>query len=146
MTDFFTRPVWPVRSIDGDTSDWLEDNGRREYAVRRDRDLGINTPEMHATDPEVRAKAVEAKQFREAWLIEHVAHNTATLKWPKLRENDFGQTAMLLWAEYVAVPYFVLHSEKPDSFDRWLSTIECQAGHSLQQALLDAGLAVPFAG
>ena len=138
MTDFFDRPVWPVHSIDGDTNDWLEDNGRREYAIRRDRDLGINTPELHAADPEVRAKAYAAKDFREHWLAEHAAHNSATLKWPKLDGT--------LFAEYVAVPYFVLRSEKPDSFDRWLSTIECQAGHSLQQALLDSGLAVPFAG
>lgn len=136
MSDFYTRAIWPVHEIDGDTTRYLEDDGRRSYTVRTERDLGINTPELHDPDPTIRAKALDAKTYRRQWFITHLAHNTATLSWPRITGD--------LFAEFVEVPYFVLRSAKPESFDRWLSEIYCQAGHNLQQALLDAGLAVTF--
>jgi hypothetical protein len=131
-----TCPIWPVHSVDGDTSDFLEDDGRRAYSVRRDRDLGINTPEMHSADPEQRKRAIAAKAFRESWFGQHLICNQKTVSWPRLDGS--------LFSGYVEVPYFILRSEKPDAFDRWLSTIRCQLGHVLPQALLDAGYAEPF--
>lgn len=131
----YWRKIWPVHEVDGDTSDVLEDDGRRAYAVRRERDLGIDTPEMHAADPLVRARAAQAAIYRRAWFEEHIACNTLHDSWPRVD----GQ----LFAGYVEIPYFLLDSRKPDSFDRWLSLIECQAGHSLADALLQAGLADP---
>lgn len=136
MTELYARAVWPIHAVDGDTSDLVEDDGRRQYTVRRDRDLGIDTPEVHAADPLKRAEAAQAKLVRTQWFAEHLAHNTGTMRWPRIDGN--------LFSGFVEVPYFILRSEKPDTFDRWLSTITCQAGHSLQQALLDAGLAVEF--
>ena len=134
--ELYWRPIWPVHEVDGDTSDYLEDDGRRQYAVRRDRDLGINTPELHAKSPKERDRALAAKAFRAHWYAEHLPCNTDTLSWPRMDGT--------LFAGYVDVPYFLLRSEKADAFDRWLSTIMCQAGHVLPQALLDAGLAVQF--
>ena len=135
--ELFERAIWPIHSIDGDTTRYVEDDGRRSYTVRTERDLGINTPELHSPDPALRAKAIEAKQFREEWFAEHVQCNKRTISWPRIDANP----APTLFSEFVEIPYFILRTASPDSFDRWLSTIRCQAGHTLQQDLLDAGLA-----
>lgn len=134
----FQRRIWPMHEVDGDTSGYIEDSGRRTYTVWRDRDLGINTPELHASDPAVRQKAEAAKAFRLAWFRTHVACNIDRDSWPRLDGNLFADT--------VEIPYFLLDSHASDSFDRWLSIITCQAGHNLQIDLLAAGLAVPFKG
>ena len=136
MIELYQRAIWPVRDVDGDTLDYLEDDGRRSYAVRRERTLGINAPEIHAPDPAVRQQAAAAAAEAVHWFTEHLPCNKEFKSWPRLDGSVFSG--------YVEVPYFLLDSRKPDSFDRWLSVITCQAGHSLGQHLLDLGLAVPF--
>ena len=136
--DLYTRAIWPVHSVDGDTWDYLEDTGRRDYVVRRDRTLGINTPELHARDTAVRARAQAARAAVPVWFNDHLACNTAVLWWPRIDGTLFG--------EYVAIHYFLLRSEKTEEFGRWLADTWCQAGHNLGQYLLSAGLADPFTG
>src|SRR5215467_2869794 len=119
--DLYTRAAWPVHRVDGDTADFLEDDGRRSYTLRRERMLGINTPELHASDPDVRAKAQQATDFMHAWLIQHLPHNALTVSWPKIDGNIFSET--------IDIHYFLITSSKPDAFDRWLCILKCQSGH-----------------
>jgi micrococcal nuclease len=49
--------------VDGDTVDAIVDLGFYVNYNTRLRLYGINTPELHATDPAVRAKALEAKNY-----------------------------------------------------------------------------------
>ena len=82
--------------------------------------LGINTPELHATDPAVRDRAIQARSFTGSWLVEHATHLAGGLS------ADF--------------PFFVT-TQKTDHFARWLATVRCGQGHELNQDLLAAGLA-----
>jgi endonuclease YncB( thermonuclease family) len=120
----FADSLWTYRctvrrAVDGDTVDAYIDAGFLNYRLERLRLLGINTPELHAADPAVRATALQAKAFTEQWLAEHQAHGPSD--WP-----------------------FLIRSAKSDAFGRWLADLQCPQEHSLNQALLDAGLAVPF--
>lgn len=55
-----------VRAVDGDTIDVIVDVGFEDYRTERVRVGGVNTPELHATDPAVRAAAVAARSFTAA--------------------------------------------------------------------------------
>lgn len=53
---------------DGDTISAVVDLGFRMTTEQRLRLLGVNTPELHAQDPDERRRAQEAKAFTEAAL------------------------------------------------------------------------------
>lgn len=106
--------------VDGDTVDLFVDCGFRQYATLRMRLLGINAPEMNATDPAVRQRALEAKQY----VIERLkpAPVSMTDAWPLL-----------------------VRTHKTDSFGRWLAEVWVtpDAG-TLGDAMISLGLATPF--
>jgi micrococcal nuclease len=106
--------------IDGDTLDTVIDVGFRLTTEQRVRLLAVNTPELRARDPAERAAAQQARTFVVDWVAQHAAH-AVRADWP-----------------------FVVHTEKSDVFGRYLAHFTCAAGHSLNDDLLAAGLAVPF--
>jgi micrococcal nuclease len=57
--------------IDGDTIDVLIDLGFRVSSHQRIRLVGVDTPEIHSSDPDKRAKAQAAKAFTTAWVESH---------------------------------------------------------------------------
>jgi endonuclease YncB( thermonuclease family) len=105
-----------ARVIDGDTLDVELDQGLHTYRLERLRLLGVNTPELHASDPAVRAQAAEAKAFVERWLEVHAHGSDAVTGWPLL-----------------------LITSKSDAFGRWLADVYCAQDHSLTAELLAAG-------
>jgi len=56
-----------VKVVDGDTVDLMIDLGLRIYSLQRIRLSGVNTPELRASDPALREKAQQAKEFVETW-------------------------------------------------------------------------------
>ena len=112
--------IWIERVIDGDTVQCSLDQGLRIYRTERLRLLGVDTPELNASDPAVRLKAIAAKDYTAAWILEHGAHHSpetgTTLAWP-----------------------FIVRTAKADSFGRWLADVTCGAGHSLSADLLSSG-------
>jgi len=120
MRDPYWRRLRPVRTIDGDTLQGVVDLGYYTYVEHRLRLLGVDTPELHSSNPDERIRAQAARDFVDAWLIAHGAE-AKDVRWP-----------------------FRVRSEKADSFGRFLAYIECDGGHSLGDALLDNGLAVPY--
>lgn len=60
-----------LETIDGDTLDVAVDLGFRVQTVQRIRLLGVDTPEMHASDPAKRTRAQAAKAFTAAWVEAH---------------------------------------------------------------------------
>lgn len=117
------RPVTPytyrvrqiVRVVDGDTVDLRVDLGFHVEITERFRLAGIDTPELVGAE---RRRGMEAA----AWL-------DATLR---------AAPPGALWVE----------SERLDSFRRWLGTLwlmEAGGALSVNQALIEAGLAVPYA-
>jgi micrococcal nuclease len=121
MRDTYWRRARVVRVIDGDTIQLIVDLGFYTYAEHRMRLLGVDTPEMHAPLPEVRASALAAATFTTEWLRDHTLHATD----PDWRFN--------------------IRTEKADSFGRFLAYLECAQGHSLNDDLLSTGHARPYA-
>ncbi len=117
--DVFWRRCRPIHVVDGDTTDFLIDLGYRLTATQRLRFLGVNTAEMHATDPALRAKAEQGKAFTAKWLADHQHGSLDTFP-------------------------FDLRTEKDDAFGRYLAEVQCLAGHSLNADLLSSGNAVAF--
>ena len=118
--------VWIERIIDGDTVQCTIDQGLRIYRDERLRLLGVDTPELRASDPAVRLKATAARDYTAAWVLEHAAHaseetGTTVTKWP-----------------------FIARTVKADSFGRWLADVSCGAGHNLSADLLSSGNAAPY--
>lgn len=112
--------------VDGDTADFVVDLGFHQYMKARFRFARINAPEMNSTDPVVRAKAQEAKDF-----VKKAISNVAPC---------FTDAA---WSVRI-VP-----GKDPDNYGRWLAEIYyVPAGQSIEgslnQELLDLGLAVLY--
>jgi endonuclease YncB( thermonuclease family) len=129
LLDGYWRAADVYHVVDGDTFDAELDMGHRQRRDERLRLLGVNAPELHASNPDDRLKAQEARDFVIAWLEEHRTHNTLSLTWASREQYPFN-----------------IRSVKSDSFGRWLAAVECQQAHDLATALLDNGLAVPFRG
>ena len=127
LRDEHWRAADIYRVVDGDTVDATVDAGFKRRSDERLRLLGVNTPELRSRDPQERIAAQQAKDFTAAWLAEHAQMNTVTVTWGDEEVRPFN-----------------IQTEKDDSFGRWLATVECQRGYSLNQALLDSGNAVPF--
>lgn len=125
LKDEFWRSARLIYVVDGDTIYVEIDGGHRVRSDQKLRLLGVNTPELHDPDLNIRARAQQAKAFTTTWLTEHQAHNTQSLSWGGREVFPFN-----------------VRSEKGDSFDRWLALVQCQLGHDLCQDLLDSGLAV----
>jgi micrococcal nuclease len=107
-----------LRVIDGDTIVARIDLGFRMTTEQSLRLLGINTPELRSPDPEIRRRAVEARNRVEAW----IAEQQGTLQWPLL-----------------------VATAKGDSFGRWLADVRSvSTGESLNEGLLREGFAIPF--
>lgn len=120
MRDPYWRRARLERVIDGDTVQVTVDLGYYTFAEHRFRLLGVDTPEVNASDPDERARAQAATAFVVAWFAEHAAHS-----------------ARPDWA-------FHVRTEKADSFGRFLADVECVAGHDLNRTLLDTGHARPW--
>ncbi len=118
MKDPYWRRARATRVIDGDTVDVVIDLGFYINAAHRLRLLGLDTPELHDRDPEMRARAEAAKSYTADWLDEHVAH-ASEADWP-----------------------YSVRTEKSDVFGRFLAYVECGQEHSLNDALLESGHAV----
>lgn len=76
-----------LRAIDGDTVDVLIDLGLNAYRTERVRVAGVNTPELHASDPTVRAQALAAQQFT----AQHVEGQVFTVQTYKAGEEKYGR-------------------------------------------------------
>ncbi len=112
-----------IRVVDGDTVDLVVDLGFHCSLTGRFRLLGIDTPELHAADPTLRARAVEAK----AHLLASIGETWDGTTWA-LRLTD------------------VRHD--PDNFGRWLAVLwkhdDAAVEQNVNQDLISAGLAVPY--
>lgn len=114
----FVYRARPGRVVDGDTLDVVVDLGFHLTATLRLRLLGVNTPELHDDNTEVRAAAVKARTFVESW----VSKLDPGAAWPIL-----------------------VRTEKSDVFGRWLAEVWADGAEvTLNAGLLDAGLAVVF--
>jgi micrococcal nuclease len=120
MRDAYWRRANVLNVVDGDTVDMNVDLGFYVSTVQRFRLLGIDAYEMRQGSDEDRAEGRQAKDLVQAWCVEH-RHQEADADWP-----------------------FVVRTEKSDSFGRFLAHVECSQGHSLEGAVLDAGLAVEY--
>jgi micrococcal nuclease len=105
-----------INVVDGDTVDLIIDLGFRMSTTQRVRILGVDTPELHDTDPITRDKANQARTFTISKLL-------------------MNQTSAL-----------TIKTEKSDSFGRWLAEVWYNEGgpRHLGDELLAKGLAVPF--
>ena len=118
--------------VDGDTADFLVDLGFHQYMKARFRFSRINTPELSSTDPAVRAKAMEARNFV----------FSAILRDPNTKSFD----------EKISWTCRLVAEKDPDNYGRWLAEVFYQPWTngkqlpevSLNQQLLDAGLAVLY--
>ncbi|HXI18067.1 MAG TPA: thermonuclease family protein [Chloroflexota bacterium] len=117
--------IWIERVIDGDTVQCLIDGGLRGYREERLRLLGVDTPELRASDPAVRLAAIAARDYTAAWALDHAKHASpetgTTAEWP-----------------------FIARTVKADSFGRWLADVSCGAGHNLSADLISSGNASVF--
>lgn len=114
--EIFVFRARAVRVVDGDTCDLIVDLGFRMTTTQRFRLLGIDTPEMNATDLKERERAVAATQALVGML------SSGAGDWPLL-----------------------VRTQKADSFGRWLAEIWVEAtGTSVNASLLLQGYAVPF--
>ena len=110
-----------IKVVDGDTVDLDIDLGLDIHHQVRVRLYGINTPELHSSDSEVLKKAKEAKLF---------LFNILTL--PNLRSKD-----LLIKTQ----------KDKTEKYGRYLAEIFTDGDPvSVNQKLIDAGLAVPYFG
>jgi len=123
IKDPYIRKCRILKVIDGDTLEVEIDLGFNMRMTERVRLLGINCPEMKGT---TKAAGEAAHYFVEEWLLDNAG--------PTVGEDggifDYGIVFM--------------RSEKDDSFGRWLALIETEEGLNLNQAILEAGHAVPW--
>lgn len=117
----FTYPARCTNIVDGDTIDVTLDLGLHLTSTQRVRLLGINCPELHATDVDTRMRAQGAKTFTEETINEW--QDNTTLKFPLL-----------------------ITTTKADAFGRWLADVESAMFHTdtLSNELLTAGHAIPY--
>lgn len=105
--------------VDGDTVDVELDIGFHTRRIERLRLLGVNTPELHATDPQVRTAAAAAKLFTVQWMHAHIS---PAAEWS-----------------------FRVQTEKTDAFGRYLATVwAIDDGSCLNDELLAQGFAVVY--
>jgi endonuclease YncB( thermonuclease family) len=76
---------------DGDSGYALLDRGEREYGNSSFRLYGVNTPELNATDPEVRAKAVAARD----WLREKILGKQVWVR--SMGLEKYGRILLIIW-------------------------------------------------
>jgi micrococcal nuclease len=105
-----------IRVVDGDTVDLDIDLGLDIHHQVRVRLYGINTPELHSSVPEEQAKARQARLFLMTLL---------------------GSEDLIIKTE----------KDKTEKYGRYLAEIFTDGDPvSMNQKLLDAGLAVPYFG
>src|SRR5262245_18123180 len=100
LRDPYLRQARITRVVDGDPCDVDLSLGFSMTATHRLRLLGVNTPELHATDMAVRARAEAAKAFTTAWVEEH--RHDYEGPWP-----------------------YIVRTEKSDVFGRFLAQVFC---------------------
>lgn len=109
------------RVVDGDTAIMLVDLGYNVRGQHSIRFMGVDAPEKFSGPPEERDRGRQATRFVEEWFSTHQFHMAGNVGWP-----------------------FIIRSEKDhQTFGRYIGDIYCQQGHSLAQALVEAGQAVP---
>ncbi len=110
-----------TRVVDGDTADLVVDVGYHVTLTSRFRLLGINAPEMHAADPAVRQRALDAKTYLAAAIEAGAGDWWLRLTDVKPDADSFGRWLAVMWRR------------TPTGVDR-----------NVNQDLVDAGLAVVF--
>ena len=122
MTFNFSYRAKCLNVIDGDTIHLYIDTGFHKYEEQHIRLLGVNTPELHSAVPELKAKALAAKNFTIATLA----------KWSADFKDD--------WPIYI-------ETFKSDAFGRWLATVwpsQHLLATDLSTLLIQAGHGVAF--
>jgi endonuclease YncB( thermonuclease family) len=118
-----------VRVHDGDTATLYVDCGFRFFKQDQFRLFGINAPELHATDPSVKAKAAEAR--------DRLSH---LLGLPAGGEGSASPGGP--W------PIRLMVQVAPEKYGRWLATLFITDGSGVEvnvnNTLVKEGLAVPF--
>lgn len=116
-----------LRVIDGDTIDARIDLGFHMTTTQRLRLLGVNTPETHAKDPQVRLAAQAATDYTHRWI-------------------DAARPAPIPEPSHPVQPWpFLIATAKSDAFGRWLATLGFpDLDNTLNAALLDLGFATPY--
>lgn len=76
---------------DGDSGYAFLDRGEREYGNSLFRLYGVNTPELNATDPAVRAKAILARD----WLREKILGKQVWVR--SLGMEKYGRILLIIW-------------------------------------------------
>lgn len=110
-----------LRVIDGDTVDLQVDLGFHMTASLRFRLLGVDAPELHAKDLPERERAVAAKQYLVTSLL------------PTPFVGDSASWPLLV------------HTEKADSFGRWLADVWiAESGVSVGGELMKLGHAAEY--
>ncbi len=105
---------------DGDSGWVLVDRGRRGYANWRFRLYGVDTPEVNDKDPEVKAKAYEARD----WLREQIEGKEIFIV--SLQEDEkYGRLLVIIWTNI------------EDAGDN---------AKSINKQMIDLGLAKPYMG
>lgn len=110
-----------VNVVDGDTIDVILDVGFRSVRTERLRILGVNCPEIHSSDPKIRAAGLAAKQRTQERID----------SWQDNRPEPFP---------------LIIYTHKADAFGRYLARVESAifAEMDLGQTLLVTGYAVPY--
>lgn len=116
-----------LRVIDGDTIDARIDLGFHMTTTQRLRLLGVNTPELHAKETEVRAAAQAAADYTHRWI-------------------DAARPVPIPEPSHPVQPWpFLIATSKSDAFGRWLATVGFpDLDNTLNAALLNAGHAVVY--
>jgi len=110
-----------VRVIDGDTADFEVDAGFHMRYVGRFRLLGVDTPELNATDPVKRSLALSAYETLKTLLFPGFAVWQVKLANVKRDPDSFGR--------YLACPFVIKEGNEID----------------VCAFLVDHGLATPYA-
>jgi micrococcal nuclease len=89
-----------VRVVDGDTVDFAVDLGFNVWINERFRLLGIDTPELSSSDPEVRVKAAAAKQALITLLLDT---SVVTIETKKQKGDKYGRWLAVVKVEGMSV-------------------------------------------
>jgi len=119
--DSYARKARLKNVVDGDTVRMTIDLGFRDYQEHSLRLSGVAANNLHRGTDEEKRLGRECRQFVVKWFERHRTLCGTTAKWP-----------------------FVIVTEKSESFGRYLGTVYCVEGHTLNDDILASGLAEPY--
>jgi len=122
-----------VRVVDGDTLDLLVDKGFGDYTRQRVRLLGVDTPELR---PRRKPEAEKAAEKAAAIVAKDRVEELVGGKQVILKTAKAGKYGR--WLGIIYLP------EQDNAIDRLAEVLETWRKKSLNQILLDEGLAQPY--